>query len=216
VSQIFSSSFDGMVRTGAVVLGPLALCSVVGIFWYWGSPSYTDTGYQPTQPVPFSHKLHAGELGLDCRYCHSSVEISNQASVPATETCMNCHKMIKADSEALAPVRESFAKDVPVQWVRVHMLPDYAYFDHSVHVAAGVGCSTCHGRIDEMEVVTQYASLSMGWCLDCHRNPTPNLRPRDEVTNMAYDTATADYDPSTDLSRTRAVSPPEHCSGCHR
>jgi hypothetical protein len=205
-----------MVRTGAVVLGPLVLCSVVGIFWYWGSPSFTDVGYQPKQPVPFSHALHAGELGLDCRYCHSTVEISHQASVPATETCMNCHKLVKADSDALAPVRESWAKDVPVQWVRVHMLPDYAYFDHSVHVAAGVGCSTCHGRIDEMEEVSQYASLSMGWCLDCHRNPTPNLRPRDQVTNMAYDTATAGYDPSTDPSRTRMVDPPEHCSGCHR
>lgn len=216
MAQIFPSSFDGIVRAVAVLVGPLVLCSVVGALWYWGSPKYTDVGYQPTQPVPFSHKLHAGEMGMDCRYCHNTVEISSQASIPSTETCMNCHKIVKADSEALAPVRDSYANDTPVRWVRVHMLPDHAYFDHSVHVAAGVGCASCHGRIDEMEVVFQQEPLSMGWCLDCHRDPTPSLRPRDEVTNMAYDPQTAGYDPGADASRTRQVDPPKHCSGCHR
>ena len=183
-------------------------------FAYWASPDYTDVGYAPTQPVPFSHQLHAGELGLDCRYCHNTVEQSSHAAIPPTATCMNCHGMVKADSKKLAPVRESHETGKPLEWVRVHMLPDYAFFDHSVHVAAGVGCATCHGRIDEMEVVTQHAPLSMNWCLDCHRNPSPNLRPKSKVTEM--DWADLSYDPANDPHRGREPVPPEHCSGCHR
>lgn len=215
MAQLFSKETqDRVVLVGKTV--PPALVGVVAAVWYWGSPAYTDAGYTPKQPVPFSHKLHAGDLGLDCRYCHSTVEVSNQASVPATETCMNCHKMVKADSPKLELVRKGYADDIPIPWVRVHMLPDYAYFDHSVHLAAGVGCSTCHGRIDRMEVVRQHGPMSMSACLDCHRDPGPRLRPRDEITNMAYDPREAGYDPAQDPSRTRQVSPPTHCSGCHR
>lgn len=186
---------------------------------YWFSPEFTDVGYQPEQPVPFSHKLHAGDLELDCRYCHNTVERGARAAVPPAETCMNCHATVKKDSEKLAKVRDSFESGNPIEWTRVHMLPDYAYFDHSVHLAAGVGCASCHGRIDQMEVVTQDQPLSMGWCLECHRNPAPNLRPKGEITNMAWNGMREGYDPHADPERTRPASelrPPEHCSGCHR
>ena len=184
--------------------------------WYYFSPQFTDVGYAPQQPVPYSHALHAGTLGIDCQYCHDTVDRSAFAALPATETCMNCHASVLPESPNLALVRESFATGAAIRWANVHMLPDYAFFDHSAHVAAGVGCVSCHGRVDEMEVVEQVAPLSMAWCLDCHRNPEPHLRPRDQVTNMAWDPATAGYDPKTDSTRLRALSPPQHCSGCHR
>ena len=200
----------------AAVAGPLVLGGVVFGLWYWGSPKFTDVGYAPHQPVPYSHKLHAGDLGIDCRYCHSTVEKAARAAIPPTATCMGCHKKVQTESPKLALVRESFATDMPIPWIRVHQLPDYAYFDHSVHLAAGVGCATCHGRVDQMPVVEMAQPLSMGWCLDCHKNPKPNLRPRSEVTNMTYDPAAAGYDPDKDPERKRPVNPPQHCSGCHR
>ena len=201
------------IVVGALLIGGPIL---IGAVSYWFSPEYTDVGHAPEQPVPFSHKLHAGDLGLDCRYCHNTVEYSAYAAIPPAATCMNCHRSIQAESPALSAVRESHATGNPVEWVRVHMLPDYAFFDHSVHVAASIGCATCHGRIDQMEVVQQAKALSMNWCLDCHRNPTPNLRPRASVTDMAWTAAAHDYNPAEDASRTRDVSPPDHCSGCHR
>lgn len=193
-----------------------AVAAVAGISYYF-SPRFTDVGYAPVQPVPFSHKLHAGEMGMDCRYCHNTVEVAAHAAVPPTQTCMSCHSIVKTDSPKLAAVQESWARDVPVQWQKVHLLPDYAYFNHAVHVAAGVGCASCHGRIDQMKVVAQAEPLSMGWCLDCHRNPTPSLRPLDKVTDMAYDPVAAGYDPKTDAARAgKVLNPPVHCSGCHR
>jgi NAD-dependent SIR2 family protein deacetylase len=189
---------------------------VIVSIWYWWSPKFTDVGYQPEQPVEFSHQLHAGQMGMDCRYCHNTVEESAHAAVPPTATCMNCHATVVPDSPLLEPVRASAETGEPIEWVRVHMLPDYAYFDHSAHVGAGVGCVSCHGQIDQMPIVRQAEPLSMSWCLDCHRNPEPNLRPRDEVTNMAWSSAEAGYDPHTDPTRTRDVVPPQHCGGCHR
>jgi len=215
VAQIFSHTTDKIIK-GAGLLAPLVLIGVVAAISYWWSPSFTDVGYQPEQPVPFSHKLHAGDLGLDCRYCHNTVEIGASAAVPPTQTCMNCHGFVATESKDLEPVRQSWESGTPIEWTRVHMLPDYSYFDHSIHVSVGVGCASCHGRIDHMDVVYQAEPLSMGWCLDCHRDPEPHLRPLDEVTNMAYDPAVAGYDPSTDPERTRELSPPLHCSGCHR
>lgn len=193
-------------------MGPL----LVGAINYYFSPEFTDVGYAPEQPVPFSHKIHAGDLGMDCRYCHNTVEAAAHAAVPPAGTCMNCHGVIDAELDILAPVRDSYNEDKPIEWVRVHMLPDYAYFNHDVHLAAGVGCTSCHGRIDQMEVVAQDQPLSMSWCLDCHRNPTPHLRPLNEITNMAYDPAEAGYVASEDPDRQRELHPPEHCSGCHR
>ena len=195
---------------------PLILVSGLGLLtmaasafvWYYFSPKYTDVGYRPRQPVAYSHKLHAGDLGIDCRYCHTGVEVGASAGVPPTQTCMNCHKLILPESEKLLPVRESFANNKPIMWQRVHQLPDYAYFRHDVHVLAGVGCETCHGVVSEMEVVMQKQTLSMGWCLDCHRNPGPNLRPKDQITAMRY-LATESMDASH-------LKPPTDCSGCHR
>ena len=198
------------------IVGALGAIATVGGVWYWFSPEFTDVGYSPLQPVAFSHRLHAGEVGIDCRYCHNTIERGAKAAIPATETCMNCHKSIHSKSEKLEIVRQSLAHDVPIRWVRVHMLPDYAYFDHSVHLAAGVGCVSCHGRIDQMETVRQEKPLSMGWCLDCHRDVTPNLRPVSMVTAMAWSAADTGYDPRRDPDRKRWPTPPTHCSGCHR
>lgn len=195
---------------------PVVLSAVVGAVWYWFSPYYTDVGYSPEQPVPFSHKLHAGDLGLDCRYCHNTVERGAYAAIPPTATCMNCHAQILPQSPKLAPIRESFASGEPVEWVRVHMLPDYAFFNHSVHVAAGVGCAECHGRVDQMKIVEQAQPLSMGWCLECHNDPEPRLRPLSEITNMGWTREAAGNVPTFAEVHGREPSAPIHCSGCHR
>ena len=190
----------------------------VGFVWYYFSPKYTDVGYRPIQPVDYSHKLHAGELGIDCRYCHTNVERSAYAGVPPTQTCMNCHTLIKPDSEKLLPVRESWATGKPIEWERVHKVGEYAYFNHSVHVNSGVGCESCHGNIAQMDVVMQSQPLSMGWCLDCHRNPDPHLRPIEEVTTMGWHPP-IDQDPEAFAKEFKAahkINPPEDCSACHR
>jgi len=197
---------------GGTVFGVLAVAGV----WYYGSPEYLEVGYAPEQPVPYSHALHVGELGLDCRYCHVSVESSPVANIPPTQTCMNCHKIVARDAETLAPVRESFASGRPLRWVRVHNLPDYAYFSHAAHVRAGVGCRSCHGSIHQMEVVTQIEPLSMSWCLDCHRNPAPHLRPTDEVTNMEWFPPRDHAEFAQQAIQEKQLSPPVDCTGCHR
>jgi hypothetical protein len=138
------------------------------------------------QPVQFSHKHHSGDDGIDCRYCHTTVEVSNTAGMPPTKTCMNCHSQIYNDSPYLEPVRASWRENRPIEWTRVHDLPDYVYFNHSIHVAKGVGCSTCHGPVDEMPLVYQFSSLQMEWCLECHREPERFLRPKEEVFNMKW------------------------------
>jgi hypothetical protein len=213
LAVVFNRSWNKLpMYLGVGLPGVLAVLGTT--FWYFASPLYTDVGYQPEQPVPFSHRLHAGELDLDCRYCHSTVEVAGKAAIPPTSTCMNCHSKVLVESSKLMIVRESAKTGEPIPWVRVHQLPDYAYFNHSVHVAAGVGCATCHGRIDQMDEVALVEPLSMAWCLECHRDPAPNLRPRTEITNMEFDTAT--YNPADDSSRTRQLVPPTHCSGCHR
>lgn len=200
--------------TGAGAI--LALVAVVAAFVYFISPYGTQVGYAPRQPVPYSHKLHAGDLGMDCRYCHVGVERSPVAMVPATQTCMNCHAQIKPDSPRLVPVRESFAAGTPVPWVRIHHSPDFVYFDHSVHVNAGVGCETCHGRVDRMEVVFQAKPLNMAWCLDCHRAPEKYLRPVSEVTTMGYQPPGDQLALGLELKQARNLQPTTNCSGCHR
>lgn len=196
-------------------LGALGGAVYAGLVVNFGfSPMAIARGYQPEQPVPFSHKIHAGQLGMDCRYCHQSVERSAHAAVPATETCMACHQRVWPESEKLAPVRESWASGEPVPWVRVHDLGDYAYFDHAAHVLKGVGCASCHGRIDKMEVVYQEKPLSMGWCLECHRNPEPNLRPKHLITKMDYEQESPEV--GAQLRAQNNVHPKEDCSTCHR
>lgn len=199
-----------------LLVGLGAAVSAVAGVWYYFSPEYTDVGYRPVQPVPYSHKLHAGDLGVDCRYCHTSVETSAKANVPPTATCMNCHTMILPESEKLLPIRESFATGQPMEWVRIHNIPDYAYFNHSAHVNAGVGCISCHGNVAQMEVVEQQKPLSMGWCLDCHRNPDPNLRPVDQVTNMDWQPPANQAEFVAQWKKEKNINPPVNCSGCHR
>ncbi len=194
----------------------LAALLIIFLLWYFGSPKYTDVGYRPEQPVPYSHKLHAGDLGIDCRYCHTNVEKSPVANIPPTQTCMNCHQLILPDSENLAPVRRSWETGEPIEWIRVHMLPDYAYFNHSAHVTAGVGCESCHGNVAQMDVVQQRETLSMGWCLDCHRNPARQLRPLDEVTTMGWTPPQNRMEFAVRMMQERNINPPTDCSGCHR
>jgi len=201
------------VRDTAGLLAVGGLLYVVVIVTFGFSPKTTDVGYQPTQPVPFSHAVHAGELGIDCRYCHNTVEQAGHAAIPPTATCMNCHSMIHTESEKLELVRESYESGDAIPWVRVHDLPDYAYFNHAAHLAAGVGCSSCHGRIDRMEVVHQDQPLSMGWCLDCHRNPEPHIRPQSEITNMDWE---LDAELGAQLLAERNIEPKQNCSTCHR
>ena len=211
--QIFPRQLNllPLVLAGAATVGGGVL---TGAIWYYASPANLQVGYAPEQPVPYSHRLHAGEMGMDCRYCHANVERSHEAMVPPTQTCMGCHAQVHTESARLAPVRESFETGRSVEWVRVHQIPDHAFFDHSVHLAAGVGCVSCHGRVDQMEVVQVDQPIAMGWCLDCHRDPGPNLRPRDQITNMEWEPDEA-WTASLD-ERVREVNPPTHCSGCHR
>lgn len=189
------------------------------LFALGASPMALAVGYSPTQPVPYSHALHAGELGIDCRYCHNTVEKTAFASLPPTQTCMNCHTGIRDKSPKLQPVRDSWATGKPVEWVKVHNLAQYVYFNHSAHVNHGVGCVECHGRIDRMDVVTQAKPLSMGWCLDCHRDPGPHLRPKDQVTNMSW-TPTGDPEElGAELKKAYKVHDTAYmtsCYTCHR
>ncbi|PLX32150.1 MAG: cytochrome C [Ignavibacteria bacterium] len=202
---------------GRIILsgGILVILVIAGI-WYYGSPWYTDVGYTPVQPVPYSHKFHVGELGLDCRYCHVGVEVSPVAMIPPTQTCMNCHAMILADSPKLAPIRASWESGRPVPWIRIHKVPDYAYFDHSAHVSVGVGCESCHGNIAEMEEVFLAEPLSMSWCLVCHRNPEPHLRPVEDITVMGWTPPEDQAERAAVIRIKRDINPPETCSGCHR
>lgn len=209
MAQIFPKWTNDIPKIAVPVTAILGGFAVF-VVWYWFSPLHTDVGYGPKQPIPYSHELHAGHgtgtlvdgtvvpaLGLDCRYCHNNVERSANAGVPPTQTCMNCHKQVKLGSLALAPLYKSWGDGKEehdgggVPWVRIHKIPDYAYFNHSAHVGikhqgAAIGCVTCHGRVDTMKVVHQQQPLSMSWCLDCHNNPAPNLRPISEVTNMSW------------------------------
>jgi len=186
MSQIFhpsTNTFSKATIFGAIFfligLGGLGLALA-------RSPYVTDVGVVRPQPVQFSHKHHANELGIDCRYCHTSVEEAQYAGMPPTHTCMSCHSQIWNDSPALAPVRESYATGIPIAWNRVHRVPDYAYFNHSIHVQKGFGCSECHGPVDEMSLMYKAEPMTMEWCLDCHRNPQDRIRPVAEVFNMDY------------------------------
>ena len=150
------------------------------------SPWVTRQGQRPDQPVPFSHKHHVEGLGLQCQYCHTTVEKSSYAGIPPTKTCMNCHSQIWTNAQMLEPVRTSWATGASINWIRVHDLPDYVYFNHEIHVNKGIGCASCHGRVDEMPLMYEENTLQMEWCLNCHRNPAQNLRPTSEIYNMAW------------------------------
>lgn len=208
-----------------ITIGALTGTAVLtfALYW-WASPYHTDVGYKPTQPVPYSHALHAGELKMDCRYCHVGVEQGAIAGVPPTQTCMNCHAQVKKGSEQLKAVYDSWSDgkgEKSIEWVRIHKLPDFAFFNHSAHVAFGVGanraaigCETCHGRIDTMEVVRQEQPLSMAWCLDCHSNPAPNIRPLEAVTTMGWSSGVEWQERQREIAAT--IDPPGSLSGAQR
>ncbi len=208
--------WTNLLRPAAVVavLGGLGYVTV--LVWLGFSPHAVEVGYQPVQPVPYSHAIHVGQLGIDCRYCHSTVEISAEAAIPPTQTCMNCHSSVRTTSEKLLPIRESYATGMPVEWIRVHDLPDYVFFNHSAHVVRGVGCVSCHGRIDTMEEVYKVKPLSMGWCLDCHRNPEEHLRPVEFVTAMDWVPEKDQLKLGAELRQIHNINPPQDCNACHR
>jgi hypothetical protein len=195
-------------------IGTFVVCAI----WYYFTPKYTRVGYMPTQPVEFSHAIHVKQLGLDCRYCHSAVETSATSSVPNTQTCMACHQQIQANNPKLAPIRKSWETGMPVQWVKIHKAPDYVYFNHSIHVSRGVSCYSCHGKINEMEVVWHHEPQSMGWCLQCHRNPQEFVRPLGEVYNLdwAPESKEAQEKMGQELVKQLAIKPPVTCTTCHR
>ena len=213
--QVFGKEFDSYFRIFlAAVL--MAVLGSVTLFSFVARPQFTEVGYSPVQPVAYSHKLHAGNLGMDCRYCHIGVEQSAHAGIPPAEVCMNCHARVKKDSPLLARVRESYESGQPIPWVRIHRLPDYVHFNHQAHVNAGVSCVSCHGRVDQMVEVRQVEPLSMAWCLDCHRNPAPFVRPPELVTRLDWQ---PDRDPAEigrELIAARGINPPQNCSACHR
>jgi hypothetical protein len=187
------------------------------LFGAWSRSSWaTQAGVAREQPVPFSHAHHVGDVGLDCRYCHTSVETSGFANIPPTKTCMNCHSQIWNTSPTLEPVRESFRTDRSIAWTRVHDLPDFAYFNHSIHVNKGVGCETCHGRVDKMPLTWQKASLQMEWCLDCHRHPEQYVRPREAVFQMGYKPPVDQETLGRQLVKEYKIQSLTSCSTCHR
>ena len=186
MAQIFHRSTNLISRLS--IYGAVIIVAVLAFALYDLALSswYTQQHMKLQQPVPFSHRHHAGELGIDCRYCHSSVETSSFAGVPPTQTCMTCHSQIWTNAEILAPVRQSLAEGKPLVWSRLNDLPDYVYFNHSIHIAKGIGCTSCHGQIAEMPLTERAGTLYMSWCLDCHRAPEKNIRPKSEVFNPFY------------------------------
>ena len=186
MAQVFDRSSNALARFSLVLTGVIVIALGVTLDQLQRSPWVTRQGQRPDQPIPFSHKHHVEGLGLQCQYCHTQVEKAAYAGIPPTKTCINCHAQIWTNAELLEPVRQSWATGASIQWIRVHDLPDYVYFNHEIHVNKGIGCASCHGRVDEMPLMYQQNTLQMEWCLNCHRNPAVNLRPTSEIYNMAW------------------------------
>jgi hypothetical protein len=186
MAQVFDRSSNALARASLVLTGLIVIALGVTLDQLQRSPWVTRQGQRPDQPIPFSHKHHVEGLGLQCQYCHTTVEVSSYAGIPPTKTCINCHAQIWTNAGLLQPVRDSWATGQSVQWIKVHDLPDFVYFNHSIHVNKGIGCASCHGRVDEMPLMYMQNSLQMEWCLNCHRNPAENLRPTSEIYNMAW------------------------------
>jgi hypothetical protein len=196
----------------------LVVSALVAGAWYYLTPKYSRVGYQPIQPVAFSHATHAGQLGIDCRYCHNAVEKSWYSNIPASSKCMNCHNQVLKDDPRLELVRESAATGKPIPWIQIHRVPDFVYFNHSVHVNRGISCVECHGRIDQMDQVYQVQSLSMTFCLDCHRHPETKLRPLDKITDLAWQPTTPEQQETFGKQAMKdwKVESLQTCSACHR
>jgi hypothetical protein len=216
MSQVFHPSTNTISKVS--IFGAVFILAGLGwlVLQIARSSYVTQAHVARPQPVPFSHKHHVAGIGIDCRYCHTTVEESAFAGIPPTKTCMNCHSQIWADSPTLEPVRESYRTDVSLEWTRVHDVADFVYFDHSIHISKGVGCVTCHGRVDQMPLAWKVETLQMEWCLDCHRNPELYVRPRDQVFSM-------DWEPDEDqrllgarLMEEYNIQTSTDCSVCHR
>ncbi len=221
MAQVFGKSSNSIARVSLAGV-------VIGFFGFWGvvyavylSPYTTDVNVPRLQQVPFSHQHHVSGLGIDCRYCHASVETSSFAGIPPTHTCMSCHSQLWRDAPMLAPVRESLATGQPLRWQRVNQVPDFVFFNHSIHVQKGIGCSTCHGRVDEMPLTWKAHSLYMRWCLDCHEAPERNLRPKDQIFNMKWEPPADQIERGRELLTEYRVSKERlsqlrDCGMCHR
>jgi len=216
VPQVFHRSTNTFAKVS--IFGALIVIAAVayGLNLINRSSYVTGAGVAREQPIQFSHRHHAGELGIDCRYCHTSVENAAYANIPPTATCMNCHAQIWAQSPTLEPVRASYRSDRSIPWMKVHDLPDYVFFNHGIHVQKGFGCVTCHGRVDRMNLTAQQASLHMEWCLDCHRHPERNVRPREEVFNMAWEPAGDRGALGRELVKAYGIRSLTDCDTCHR
>jgi hypothetical protein len=216
LSQIFHRSTNTLARL--TIFGAVFVIALLG----WAVNQVNRSSYVTQertareQPVPFSHAHHVGGLGIDCRYCHTGVETAASAGIPPTETCMNCHSQIWNDSPMLEPVRESWRTGESIRWTRVHDLPDFVYFDHSIHVAKGVGCESCHGRVDKMPLMWTESPLTMEWCLSCHRQPEKFVRPRSEVFRMGYVPAKSQDELGRELVEAYRIQSKTYCSACHR
>ncbi len=216
MAQIFHPSFNTLSKVS--IFGALFFLGA-GV-WAWDrvlrSSYTTQVNVARAQPVPFSHKHHVGGLGIDCRFCHTSVEDSAFAGLPPTKTCMGCHSMVWKDAPMLEPVRESYRSDAPIAWTRVHDLPDFAYFDHSIHVRKGIGCTSCHGHVEEMPLTWRSETLNMDWCLSCHRAPAQDVRPRERVFDVAWDPDSLTDEERAQLARRYDLQSRTNCSTCHR
>ncbi|WXH31039.1 hypothetical protein WA016_05014 [Myxococcus stipitatus] len=208
-----------MSRLSAAALLAVPAIGIGGLMAYVRSPYVTGQQMPIEQPIEFDHRHHAGDEKIDCQYCHFSVDKSPSAGIPSTTVCMSCHAQVWNKSPYLTEVRKAFFADAPIQWVRVHNLPDFVYFNHSIHVNKGVGCASCHGRVDQMAAVEQFAPLTMAWCLECHRNPEPHLRPPEFITSMTW-TPPKDKAQAIELGNKLKAEYDVHsrtsCSTCHR
>ncbi len=219
MSQIFHRSLNIWSKVSIVAGGVFAAFLAGGVVSLSWSGYVTGQGVAVDQPIQFSHAHHVGSMGIDCRYCHTTVVESAFANIPPTKTGMNCHSQIWTNAPILEPVRASFRDNTPLHWTRVHDLPDFVYFNHSIHVAKGVGCATCHGRVDRMPLVLQENSLQMSWCINCHRHPDQYIRPKDQVFNMAYERPSDDPDLGKRLVKEYKIADTlqlTSCSTCHR
>jgi hypothetical protein len=219
MTQIFHRSFNTLAVLSLLGVLGVGAAGSLALYEFFFSSWATAQEEVQMQPVPFSHQHHVGVLGFDCRYCHTSVETSGFAGIPPTKTCMNCHSQIWVGSEMLEPVRESYRTSQPIHWNRVHNLQEFVYFDHSIHVAKGVGCVTCHGRVDQMPLMYKANSLLMQWCLDCHRDPEPNLRPHDQIFSMTWEPTGDRAKLGRELAKEYKIRDARDltsCSTCHR
>ncbi len=216
MAQIFSPRANTIAPLLIVGVGMLAGGGLGLVLVSDNTSLVTNEDVVVEQPIPFSHDHHVGEIGLDCRYCHSSVEVSRSAGIPSSQLCMNCHNELFADAEMLEPLRASVSENKPIEWNRVHDMPDYVYFDHSIHLTKGIGCASCHGPVDEMPLMRKTESMTMRWCVDCHRDPGQNVRPREEVFNMKWKPG-HDFDEERErLIEEYGVESRMSCSTCHR